>query len=144
MGLADSRAALATASARREEGHALYVQRVSDHRGALSVVNGAVSLLDDFVAEEASLVQLSAHTKQLLKSGVAIRKAAQYAPVIAMFAQMATSEVDMFLDAGAVERIRGMLQQLLSNIEESLADYNEEETVAQDNYNVLRAKLEQS
>jgi len=142
--LADSRAALATATARREEGHALYVTRVADHRGALSVVQGAVNLLDDFVAEEASLVQLSAHTKQLLKSGVQIRKAAEYAPVIAMFAQMATSEVDMFLDAGAVERIRGMLQQLLANIEDSLADYNEEEAVAQENYNVLRAKLEQS
>jgi len=142
--LADSRAALATATARREEGHALYVQRVADHRGALSVVNGAVNLLDDFVAEEASLVQLSAHTKMLLKSGVQIRKAAQYAPVIAMFAQMATSEVDMFLDAGAVERIRGMLQQLLSNIEDSLADYNEEESVAQENFLELKAKLEQS
>jgi ElaB/YqjD/DUF883 family membrane-anchored ribosome-binding protein len=142
--LADSRAALATATTRREEGHGLYVSRVADHRGALSVVNGAVNLLDDFVAEEASLVQLSAHTKQLLKTGVQIRKAAQYAPVIAMFAQMATSENDMFLDAGAVERIRSMLQQLLSNIEESLADYNQEESVAQENFLELKAKLEQS
>ena len=42
-----------------------------------------------------------------------------------MFAQMATSEADLFLDAGAVERIKGMLNQLISNIEDSLADYNE-------------------
>merc|ERR1711976_830980 len=121
--LAQTRASLAAATARREEGHALFVERVGQHRGALSVVNGAISLLDDFVAEEASLVQLSAHTTQLLKTGVQIKLASHYAPVIAVFAQMATAETDMFLDAGAVNRIRGMLEQLLENVQDSLADY---------------------
>merc|ERR1711990_989516 len=129
---------------RREEGHALYVTRVADHRGAMSVVNGAVSLLDDFVAEEASLVQLSAQTKQLLKSGVQIKLAREYAPVIAVFAQMATAESDMFLDVAAVERIRGMLNQLVENIQNSLADYGAEENMAQETYLALRARLEQS
>ena len=31
------------------------------------------------------------------------------APVIAMFAQMATAEVDMFLDEGSVARIRALI-----------------------------------
>merc|ERR1712226_1178037 len=113
-------------------------------RGALSVVGGAMSLLDDFVAEEASLVQLSAHTTQLLKSGVELRMASHYAPVIALFAQMATAEEDMFLDVAAVERIRGMLSQLMENIQTSLADYTEEENMAQETYLALRARLEQS
>merc|ERR1712139_471346 len=81
---------------------------------------------------------------KLLKSGVQIRMAKHYAPVIAMFAQMATSEVDMFLDAGAVGRIRAMLEQLLGNISDSLADYNEEENAAQETFLILKAKLEQS
>merc|ERR1712039_1125238 len=50
----------------------------------------------------------------------------------------------MFLDVAAVERIRGMLNQLLENIQESLADYNEEENMAQETFLALRARLEQS
>lgn len=61
-----------------------------------------------------------------------------------MFAQMATSEVDMFLDAGAVERVRGMLNQLYANVEESLTDYTNEENSAVENFLNLKAKLEQS
>jgi len=70
--------------------------------------------------------------------------ASQYAPVIAMFAQMATSENDMFLDVAAIERIRGMLNQLMNNILSSLADYNEEERLAQETFLALKARLEQS
>merc|ERR1712196_382036 len=44
----------------------------------------------------------------------------------------------------AVERIRGMLNQLLENIQDSLADYNAEENLAQETYLALRARLEQS
>jgi len=76
----------------------------------MNVVKGALGILDDMVAEEGSLVQLSAHTALLLRTGVKINLAHHYAPVIALFAQMATSEFDMFLDAGAVGRIRGMLE----------------------------------
>merc|ERR1712113_848747 len=129
---------------RREEGHALYTTRVAQHRGAISVVNGAVSLLDDFVAEEASLVQLSAHTKQMLKTGVQIKLAKEYAPVIAVFAQMATAETDMFLDVAAINRIKGMLDQLVENIQNSLADYNAEENMAQETFLALQARLQQS
>jgi len=57
---------------------------------------------------------------------------------------MATAESDAFLDVAAVSRIRGMLEQLLGNIQDSLADYNEEENLAQETYLALRARLEQS
>merc|ERR1712039_185459 len=79
-----------------------------------------------------------------LKTGVKIRMASHYAPVIALFAQMATAEADMFLDVAAVERIRGMLNQLLANIQNSLADYTEEENLAQETFLALKARLEQS
>merc|ERR1712176_980167 len=57
---------------------------------------------------------------------------------------MATAEEYMFLDVGAVNRIRGMLEQLLENVQDSLADYNEEENLAQETFLSLKARLEQS
>merc|ERR1712203_1133706 len=50
----------------------------------------------------------------------------------------------MFLDVAAVERIRGMLNQLMENIQNSLADYTEEENLAQETFLALKARLEQS
>jgi len=84
--IADSTAALATASQRREESHLNFMRRADEHRAAMSVVKGALSILDELVAEEASLVQLSTHTSQLLRTGVRINLSHHYAPVIALFA----------------------------------------------------------
>ena len=66
----------------------------------------------------------------LLRTGVRISLSHHYAPVIAAFAQMATADVNMFLDAGAVGRVRGMLEELYSNIEESLQDFSDTESAA--------------
>jgi len=57
---------------------------------------------------------------------------------------MATSEFDMFLDAGSVGRVRNMLEQLYENVEKSLEDFANEESAAQDNFNTLKGKLQQS
>jgi len=40
----------------RNAAHALYNQRVSEHKHALGVLNGAFAILDDFVTEDASLI----------------------------------------------------------------------------------------
>jgi|Dee2metaT_FD_contig_71_637952_length_597_multi_2_in_0_out_0_1 hypothetical protein len=40
----------------RNAARALYNTRVSEHKHALSVLNGAFGILDDFVTEDASLI----------------------------------------------------------------------------------------
>jgi len=52
----------------------------------MSVVKGALGILDDFVTGEGSFTELSAHTAMLLRTGVRINLSQHYAPVIAMFA----------------------------------------------------------
>ena len=86
------------------------------HRGALSAVRGAMGILDELVAETGSLMQLSQHTSNLLRTGVKVGLSKHYTPVLAMFAQMATSDVNMFLDEGAVGRVRAMLDELMANL----------------------------
>merc|ERR1712072_137918 len=107
-------------------------------RGALSTVKGAYSILDELVSEEAGLVQLSQHTSMLLRTGVKAGMSKHYAPVIATFAQMATADVNMFLDEGAVGRVRAMLDELVANLETSLDDYNAVEAASQDAFNTLK------
>ena len=89
----------------------------------MSTVQGAYSILDELVSEDAGLVQLSQHTAMLLRTGVKAGMSKHYAPVIAVLAQMATSDVNMFLDEGAVGRVRSMLDELMGNLQDSLDDY---------------------
>jgi len=50
-----------------------------------------MNILEELVAQDASLLQLSQHSFTLLKSGVKIGLTGAYAPIVAMFAQMATA-----------------------------------------------------
>jgi len=84
--IADNQAALALAIRTREDENAVYVERVAYHHGAMSAVRGAMGILDELVAESASLVQLSQHTSALLRTGVKVGLAKHYTPVLAMFA----------------------------------------------------------
>jgi hypothetical protein len=71
-----------------------------------------MNILEELVSQDASLLQLSQHSFTLLKSGVKIGLTGAYAPIVAMFAQMATANQDMFMENSSVERIRSMLEQL--------------------------------
>jgi hypothetical protein len=141
--LLDSKAALRSAIARRKEEAATFVQRTKDHARATKVVRGALSILDDMVVQQ-NFVQLAKHTKALLKSGLKVRLAKHYAPVLAMFAQMATSEQNMFLDVGAVNRIKSLLTELLSNISTSLNEYRVAEEGKKEAFLILQGKLNDS
>jgi len=56
----------------RAAAHLVYLERVANHRQALAVIGGAFALLDDFVTEDASLIQLSKHTTKMAKSSFKI------------------------------------------------------------------------
>jgi len=57
---------------------------------------------------------------------------------------MATADVNMFLDEGAVGRVRALLEELMGNIEQSLHDYSDAEAVAVENFLMLKEDLETS
>lgn len=139
----DSKGALAAATFKRTSEAALFVKRAKDHKHAMKVVKGALAILDDMVVQT-NFIQLAKHTKSLLKSGMKIKMGSSYAPVIALFAQMATSEENMFLDAGAVNRIKNLLKQLMTNISNSLKKYSMTEAIRKQAFLVLKGKLENS
>jgi len=139
---ADAQAALKETIRIREQEHELFLTRVEDHKRAVIAIEGAIEIVDELTAGEATLVQLSAHSSNLLKTGITIHMSGSYAPVVAMLAQMATSEDDLFVDEGAVGRIREMLSNLIENIHESLDGYSLEEELAVENFNILKTNLE--
>ena len=61
-----------------------------------------------------------------------------------MFAKMATSNINMFMEDASVARIKSMLETLKENIAESARQYAEEETLRQEQFDTLKGKLEAS
>jgi len=47
----------------------------------------------------------------------------EMAPTITLLAQMAASEDDLFVDPTAIAKIRGMIEEMISKINESLAEF---------------------
>ena len=103
-----------------------------------------MSILDELVAQDVTLIQFSQHSAVLLKTGVKIGLTSKYAPVVAMFAKMATSNINMFMEDASVGRIKTMLEQLKDNFAESARQYAEEETLRQEQFDILKQKLETS
>lgn len=95
-------------------------------------------------AGEATLIQLSQHSSNLLKTGIAIHQAAAYAPAVALLAQMATSDEDMFTDEGAVSRIREMLEGLIEKINDALAEDQFAEATTVEAFKNMKANTEQN
>lgn len=125
--LSDAKSALQTAIAIRKSERAFFEEQVADHKYSIQVINGAIDFLDELVGGEATLLQLTQHTANMLKSGAKINLIQAYAPTIAYLAQMAASEDDLFVDAGAVDRCRMMMLEMIENVESSLADVQERE-----------------
>merc|ERR1712139_89839 len=102
----DTQSALTQLTTIREQQHAAFLAEEARHEHAIETLGGAVEFLDELVAGEASLVQLSQKTMALIQTGTMIHVMQHYAPVITLFAQMAASEEDVFVDEGAVNRVR--------------------------------------
>ncbi len=97
--LADDRVTLTEATLIRETAAALFTKRTEDHRLAGRAIDGALNILDELVAEDATFLQLSQHSQVLLKTGVKIHMTSAYVPIIAIFAQMASSGKAMISQA---------------------------------------------
>ncbi len=117
----DAQAYLALIISVRAQENELFTANVARHKGAIAAVEGAIDIVDEMTAGEATLIQLSQHSSNLLKTGIAIHQAAAYAPAVALLAQMATSDEDMFTDEGAVSKIREMLEGLIVKVQDALA-----------------------
>merc|ERR1712110_325322 len=101
-------------------GHAAFLAEQDRHEHAITVLGGAMDFLDELVAGEASLVQLSQHTMNLIQTGTMIHVMHSYSPVITLFAQMAASEEDVFVDQSAVDRVRQMMADMMGTVRVNL------------------------
>jgi len=64
------------------------------------------------------------------------------APLVTLFAQMAASEQDAFVDSSAVERCRVMMQKIVDKVKENLIRLEDAEAEALETFNGVKANLD--
>merc|ERR1712226_844993 len=67
-----------------------------------------------------------------------------YAPVITLFAQMAASEEDVFVDQSAVDRVRAMMEQMIGTVRVNLDGLQGTEAALQEEFDTVSANLEET
>merc|ERR1712190_425707 len=140
----DTEAALTQLTAIRATQHAAFLGEQERHNHAITVLGDAMDFLDELVAGEASLVQLSQHTMNLIQTGTMIHVMHSYAPVITLFAQMAASEEDVFVDQSAVDRVRQMMADMMGTVRVNLDQLQGAEAALQEEYDTVSANLEET
>merc|ERR1712151_349658 len=140
----DTQAALTQLTAIRDSQHTAFLAEQERHNHAITVLGDAMDFLDELVAGEASLVQLSQHTMNLIQTGTLIHVMHSYSPVITLFAQMAASEEDVFVDQSAVDRVRAMMADMVGTVRVNLESLENEEAALQEEYDTVSANLEET
>merc|ERR1712176_367593 len=110
----------------------------------ITVLGDAMDFLDELVAGEASLVQLTQHTMSLIQTGTLIHVMHSYSPVISLFAQMAASEEDVFVDQSAVDRVRQMMKDMMGTVRVNLDSLQGAEAALQEEFDTVSANLEET
>ncbi len=77
-----------------------------------------------------------------IKVGHASGHMSDIAPLVTLFAQMAASEQDAFVDSTAVDRCRAMMERIVSKVHENLARLEEAEEEALETFNGVKANLD--
>merc|ERR1719281_1028400 len=67
-----------------------------------------------------------------------------YAPVITLFAQMAASEEDVFVDQSAVDRVRQMMADMMGTVRVNLDQLQSTEAALQEEFDTVSANLEET
>merc|ERR1719281_1891503 len=67
-----------------------------------------------------------------------------YSPVITLFAQMAASEEDVFVDESAVDRVRAMMQEMVGTVRVNLDALEGAEAALQEEFDTVSANLEET
>merc|ERR1712159_718003 len=140
----DTQSALDQLTAIRNSQHEAFLAEQERHEHAITVLGDAMDFLDELVAGEASLVQLSQHTMSLIQTGTMIHVMHAYSPVITLFAQMAASEEDVFVDQSAVDRVRAMMQDMVGTVRVNLDQLQGQEAALQEEYDTVSANLEET
>lgn len=119
-----------------------HLEKVQDHNDAIDSIEVALELLDEIFSGEESFMQLSTLSTKMLKHAIKLRATKHYAPVISIFAQIAAKKV--LADSVALEKVRQLLQNLKTNIQNSLSDYQSQETNAVEVYNQRTSNIDES
>merc|ERR1711981_440410 len=67
-----------------------------------------------------------------------------YSPVITLFAQMAASEEDVFVDQSAVDRVRTMMNEMIGTVRGNLDALTYAEAALQEEFDTVSANLEET
>merc|ERR1712159_789120 len=140
----DTQSALDQLTAIRNSQHTAFLAEQGRHEHAITVLGDAMDFLDELVAGEASLVQLSQHTMTLIQTGTMIHVMHAYSPVITLFAQMAASDEDVFVDQSAVDRVRQMMSDMVGTVRVNLDALQGAEAALQAEYDTVSANLEET
>merc|ERR1712159_299084 len=140
----DTESALTQLTAIRNSQHTAFLAEQERHEHAILVLGDAMDFLDELVAGEASLVQLSQHTMTLIQTGTMIHVMHAYSPVITLFAQMASSEEDVFVDQSTVDRVRQMMSDMVGTVRVNLDALQSAEAALQAEYDTVSANLEET
>jgi hypothetical protein len=103
----------------------VYVSRVKDHEFAIHAIDEALGMLDDIFSGSASFAQLAKVSASMMNSAIQLKATSEYAPVCAVFAQIASKKV--VGDPAVLEKIRGLLRRLRNNINTSAKRYARQE-----------------
>jgi hypothetical protein len=96
-------------------------------------------MLDEIFSGSASFAQLAKVSASMMNSAIQLRATAEYAPVCAIFAQIASKKV--VGDTAVLEKIRSLLRQLKNNIDTNAKRYTAQEQKSQNYFNKIKASL---
>ncbi len=140
----DTQSALVEVQAIRVAEFALFEAMKADYLHAIETIEGTLDFLDELVGGDATLLQLSMMSMELIKSTSKISHIHVAAPAISLLATMAASEDDLFVDQTAVQRIRDMLTQMADTIADALDELQYNEANSKEAFEILSANLNQT
>ena len=140
----DTQSALAEVKAIRTAEIALFVAKKADFLHGIEVIEGTLDFLDELVGGDATLLQLSSMSMELIKATSKIGHIHVAAPAISLLANMAASEEDLFVDQTAVQRIRDMLTNMANTIADALDELQFNEANSKEAFEILSANLNQT
>lgn len=107
----------------RREANALYLQRTRDHTEAVAAINEAIAMIDEIFSGAAGFAQLASSSGKMLGHAVNLRMADHYAPVLAVFSQIASNQVHA--DETALNKVKDLLRKLIKNLDASQKNYDQ-------------------
>jgi len=105
-----------------------------------AAVDEALVILEQIWAGEATFIQLTKHTNNMLKNSVKIRKAHLMAPIMSALVQLASSDIQG--DEGLLQRVKDMFNDYREKLDSEFQEAAAAEQASQEAYALDKERLE--